>query len=212
MIDNGNSNPSFRKVEWVSGDNSPQQTGGKKTYEYNELTGKWRCTMCLVEKPLTPDYFYRQTKTKTGYKYYCKECCAKTDHALYLNKMEQIKRHVRLSQKGKQLVAKPLGATLSDDARAQKSPAVVDVQLRIERLARKGQAFLGKQLRASQSAQPGNGPMPASASNGIPAAPEDEFMPELPQLTDPQDITKAGESPVAPVNPDSEADTTDTIQ
>lgn len=35
---------------------------------------KFRCKDCEIEKPLTPEYFYKNKKMKTGYLLYCKEC------------------------------------------------------------------------------------------------------------------------------------------
>ena len=53
-----------------------------------------RCSKCKIEKPLTPEYFHRQSKrTSDGYKAECKECSnAFQKHLLETTNLGEIKR------------------------------------------------------------------------------------------------------------------------
>ena len=64
-----------------------------------------KCSSCEVEKPLTAEYFYRNSSTATGFAAYCKECQAERDKKYFQKNKEAISRQRKeCRQKNKEAI------------------------------------------------------------------------------------------------------------
>ncbi len=56
-----------------------------------EIIQNRKCTKCLIEKPLTTEFWYHQFKGRSQFQYTCKSCYKKIDKERYQKNKQYIK-------------------------------------------------------------------------------------------------------------------------
>jgi len=53
------------------------QGSAQQNVELQTIVSRKACSMCEIEKPLSPEFYHRSSSSKSGFQHKCKDCCKK---------------------------------------------------------------------------------------------------------------------------------------